>query len=514
MNKFTVLLILCLALIITALNSFGRSITDLVPKENIDRYKNITSLKMTGTVEMAGLKGTVEELYLAPDKVKLTIDFGVLRISQGYDGRTAWLLDQNGQYVELTGTEKKQIINTVYMTSASYLMGDRLPGEVVYLKDTSIEEQTYAAFMIYPEAGDSLQAFFNLQTKRFEITVQWQEGIKAVIYNSDFREVGGLEMAFKAVTVASLPQLNGVMEFTDLEANVDIDPAIFMMGGEDAADFFFPDQDSVIVGFEFVGGHIYLNVYLNDVKRRLILDSGAGTNVVDKTVADSLGFECAGDLPSKGVTGYGTASVSKIDSLAVGGVVLYDQVCGVVDLADFRLKLPGGLAGILGYDFLSRFPFKVDYENFELTLYHPERFIPPDFVAPIPFEYYMKIPTVKASYHNVEGLFVVDLGNPMSLMLHRPYVEKYGLDSTFKDISEMPGGIGGIGGGSKAVAAVGDEFVIGADTVRNLPVLVVQSDQGLAESANVAGNIGNLLLKKFILVGDYANRRLYLLPGE
>jgi hypothetical protein len=304
------------------------------------------------------------------------------------------------------------------------------------------------------------------------------------------------------------------MEFAEVEVDADIDPTIFRMGGDDAADFFFPDRDSLTVNFEFVGGHIYLNVRLNGEKGRLLLDSGAGANVVDKTVADSLGFESVGDLPSKGVAGYGTASVSKIDSLAVGGVVLYDQVCAVVDLADFRHNLPGGLAGILGYDFLSRFPFKVDYESFELTLYHPERFVPPDFVAPIPFEYYMKIPAVKASYHNIEGLFVVDLGNSSSLMLHRPYVEKYGLDSTFKDVREMPSGIGGIGGTSKAVAALGDEFVIGADTLKDLPVLVVQSDQGLAESANVAGNIGNLLLKKFVFVADYANRRLYLLPGE
>jgi len=508
---FLISFLLIAALISTA---FAIETKDLVSEKDLAKIKEIETVRSIGTLELGGLTGRIEIVFSAPDKIYTVTDLTILKLVQAYDGRTAWMKDQNGQVLELTGMEKKNLITGAYMAGMSYLLDDRMPGQVKYLKDTTVGERAYRLFMVIPEKGDTLGMFFNKHDGRAEIVREKLDDVEIMTFMSDFREVGGIKVPFVSRTESDIPQLNSVITTTEMEFNVPVDPSIFEMTKEAEKDYLFPaGKDSVVVPFELYAGHIYIEAGINGRPvRKFILDSGAGTNAVDKTFAESIGLEPAGELPAKGVAGYGTAALTELDSVSVGGITMYNQVAGIIDIAGIGLQIPGDLGGIMGFDLMQRFPFRLDFKKYSITLYNPETFLPPDSAMGIDFELHMKIPVIQAQYDKAQGRFLVDLGNALGLILHKSFVEKNDLQDTFSDIREMQGGVGGLGGQSDAVAAIGTVFKFGPAEIKKPALMIAGGDGGLMDSRMVDGNIGNLMLRDFLVLMDYKNKKIYILP--
>ena len=58
----------------------------------------------------------------------------------------------------------------------------------------------------------------------------------------------------------------------------------------------------------------------------------------------------------------------RVSSLAVGDVTVPDLTVAAIDLSGINEKIGTEVAGILGYDFLSRFRVTIDYREKTLTL--------------------------------------------------------------------------------------------------------------------------------------------------
>ncbi len=511
------LILIPLYLAIFAYSVYGLEIKDVVKKEDIEAAKRLKSFWSEGTTEISGLKGKFQMAYAVPDKIYLNIDMAIISIMQGFDGETAWMIDQNGQLMELTGSEKKAMINTAYTTSMSYLLPGRMDAKINYHGDTLIDNIKYSGFTVQPVGGDSLRLYFNRNNGRLEITTTWLDEIAVHTYNKDFRGVEGFNIPFKSVSISSIPMLNSTMTFTEVDVNTDVDSSLFEMTAESEGGFAFPEgSDSVVVHFEFRNGHIYLIASINDNEPvYFILDSGAGVNILSDEYAKKIGLEASGELPAKGVAGYGAASVSKVDSIKFGKIVLYDQVVGTIDFGEIKLDLPGEFGGVIGFDLLSRMPFKVDYNNEIITFYRENVLTVPAEADSIPFEFTMKIPVIDAIYNkNIHGKFLLDLGNSLGLIFHRPFVESANLKETFTDIEELKGGVGGIGGMTRTYAATGTIFEIGDFDINSPPLLVAEAKSGIVESQIIDGNVGNLVLKDFVIILDYSNKKLYIVPPK
>lgn len=492
----------------------GTQITDFTPKKQLELIRNIKSVRTTGTIDMGGLSGTMEVIYEAPDKIYNLTDLGILRLAQAYNGESAWMEDQNGQILELTGMEKKNLITGAYMAGMSYLFQDRMSGRVEFRKDTVVNETAYKLFLILPEGGDSLWMFINPSNGRPEIAREKLDELEVMTYMSDFREVDGIELPFVNRTESVIPQLNSVITTTSVEFNVSVPPGLFQMSAGGEKDYLFPEsEDSVIVPFELYAGHIYIDVSFNgSPAKKFILDSGAGTNVLDKTVSDELGLAASGDIAAKGVAGYDAASVADVDSVTVGGICLYNQVVGIIDLSGIRASALEGFGGVVGFDLLQRFPFRLDFKNNSLIFYNPDIFIPPDTEYAVDFEFHLKVPVIMAEYDGVKGRFLVDFGNALGLILHQPFVDNNNLDSTFSEVKKLTRGIGGVGGQSEGYAAIGTVFRIGRAEILNPTLMVAGGSGGIMDSREIDGNIGNLVLRDFSVLMDYKNKKMYILP--
>lgn len=503
--------LLCLAIPVQAIE-----ILDMISPDERQKIRAIETIRIAGVLQMSGLDGKIELIFAEPDRLYTFTDIGILNLTQGFDGETAWIKDQNGQLLELTGSDKQTLVSTAYSVGMSYFLEDRMPGNVEHLKDTLIDDQSYYVFSALPDGGDSLWLFFNAGNHRLEITREKLDEVSIYSYLSDFRNIDGIEIPFKSVTRSSIPQLNSILETVELEFNIPVDYSIFSMSRRDTVDYYYPeDADSVAISFDYYNGRIFLKAGVGGNEAiTFILDSGAGSNIIDKTYAEEIGLEPQGDFPAKGIAGYGSAAIAGIDSLNVGEIKLFGRIVGIIDLSAMGLKLPGKIGGVLGFDLLSKFPFRVDYDGGKLVLYNPEHFRAPDSELSADFQLHMKVPLVEAFYGDVKGQFLVDFGNPLGLVLHKSYVDKHNLKETFTDIKGMGSRIGGVGGVSRAYAATGSRFRIGSMEISGPALMVAEGEHGVVESTLIDGNIGNLLLQKFSVVMDYDRKKLYILPSD
>ena len=513
-RKILNLLVFAAILLVFSLETYGVEIKDLIAADDLARIRDVKTTRTTGILEMGGLTGEMEVIFAAPNKIYTVTDLKILKMVQGFDGEKAWMIDQNGQVLELSGMERRNMVSGAYMTGMSYMIDHRMPGSVAYQKDTTVKEIEYHVFSVLPEDGDSLWIFINTHNHRLEVVRERLDEIDVMTYMSDFRTVEGIEVPFVSTTESDIPQLNTVITTTAFEINVPVDQSLFEVAVAGDDDYHFPEgEDSVMVPFEIYAGHIYLRVSIDGLPEgKFILDSGAGTNVLDKTYAENIGLETGGEVAAKGVSGYGTAALAEIDSLSVGGVTIFNQVVGIIDLAGLGFEAADSLAGIMGFDLMQRFPFRLDFKDSLLVFYNPGTFTPPDPKQSVAFELFMKIPMVKAQYDDVEGNFIVDFGNALGLILHRSFIEEHELDSTLSEVSEMSGRVGGVGGGADAVAAVGTSFKVGPAEIRNPTLMVAGGSGGLLDSKQVDGNIGNLVLRDFSVLMDYKNKKMYILP--
>ena len=510
MPVFSIVLLLASA-------GWSQSLADYFSVDDIENAARLKSYHALGNMKMAGLKGTTEILFKAPDKIRVTLDLGEFKVVQVFDGRAAFMRDQNGMVLEMTGSDRKSLVNTAYYIGSSYLLDNRMGGTTVLSGDTLINGCDYLIFTAVPEQGDSLWLFYNRDSARIDIALERVDDILAYTFYMDYRDVDGFNMPFRYRVESDVEQLNSIIDIQEIEINCPVDDSAFVLREIPFARYSFPgDADSVVTDFIFHKGHIYLKASVNGGRAVFfILDSGAGINTLDRGYAEELGIEFAGDFATKGVSGYESAAVTPVDSIRIGDISLYNQTFGVVNVSDFiPLKQDQQFGGLLGYDFLALMPVRVDYVRKKLIIYNPEKFVPPNSEFALDFDFAMKIPVITAVIDSVEGRFMVDLGNSLGLILHKSFVDRHNLIDGFSDIKELRSSIGGIGGSASSFGATAGSMRLGSAKLRNIPILVAESKGGIIKSREVDGNIGNFMLQDFSVILDYSNKKIYIMPAD
>ncbi len=495
----------------------GENLNERFSADYIKKAEKLSTFRSFGSIKMGETVGSFEIMFSEPGKSRSTLILNNFQITQVFDGRQGWMKDQNGQVSELTGPDKRQLINTGWLLGKSYLLDNRMPGESKFLKDTILNSKSYNIFSALPEGGDSIKMYFNPAASRVEIIVEYLDGAEILTYLSDFREVDGFEMAFVMESKSDIPELNTKIEIYEFEVNQKLDDTLFAFSITPANDYFFPEfADSIIVPMVYQRGHIFLKAAVDGNRAvYFILDSGAGINFLNRSYADSLKLDLSGGVPAKGISGYEKTTITNLDSLRIGDLKLFQQNVAIVDLTNVGLRAPDGvLGGLLGYDFLSRFPVRIDYVKQTLIVYNPTTYHSPSIDYAVNLEYSMKVPIVDAEICGISGRFLIDLGNALALILHKPFVDNSNLIAKFTDINKIGRDIAGVGGKSESYSAVADYFTVGPAQLKELRILVAKGEQGILKSTDVDGNIGNGLLQNFSIILDYPGQKIYIMPLE
>ena len=129
-------------------------------------------------------------------------------------------------------------------------------------------------------------------------------------------------------------------------------------------------QEVHTIDFRLQSNLIVIDVVVDGETKPFILDTGASNTVIDKRAADPSAVEGVEQAVGLADCGAGNmeAVMSTVKSLAVGNAAVSDLRVAGIDLDGINEKIGARVAGILGYDFLSRFRVTIDYRAKRLTL--------------------------------------------------------------------------------------------------------------------------------------------------
>lgn len=124
------------------------------------------------------------------------------------------------------------------------------------------------------------------------------------------------------------------------------------------------------------GFHLAMEVKVNGIKLRMILDTGASRTVFDVNRIDSFVQNPEMEANEQLSTGLGTndmqSNILQIDSFIIGDLHLRDYATVAIDMVHINqtyeiLKMPL-IDGVIGSDILNEFQARIDYKFLELTL--------------------------------------------------------------------------------------------------------------------------------------------------
>lgn len=485
--------------------------------QSLEKLRQVKSYRVEGSALLHSLEGTFVLEYVYPDRFRLQFDLEPLTIAQGYDGRTAWQKDMNGAVYELAGYEKREMMKQLYFQSYSHLFDDRLPGGKEYRNTTVINGRTCHQVALYPLFTDTVLVYLDVETGLPNLSVSRLDEIETYTYSTDYRSVSGIMMPFASRAEALGTPLVTEFFVDTVILNGQVDTMLFAPPIGTGADYRFPKEtDRVSIPLDFDLGHLYVTATINGVKKvRLILDTGASANILNRTAVADMNLPVIGSVPARGIGGYDEVQLVSTDSISIGQLILLNQVAGTANLPGIGRDADDGIpfGGVLGFDFFSRFPVMVDYRDEMLTVFSSENFREPPGGTVIPFHLTMQVPTIEAEIVGFPGDFLVDLGNAFGLVLHERFVAVRGLDSVLEDVQPLSQTLAGIGGSIKGRSAYAASFAFGNIRVQSLRVMLTESGQGLSGSEELAGNIGNLMLERFRILFDYRNNRMVFYEG-
>ncbi len=473
-------------------------------------YSNMKYYTAAGRVDMYGQKGTIVEHVMPPDKIYLAMKFDAYSVAQGYDGKIAWQTDLNGKATEMSGFEAREMLKTVYFETASFVVPGRLPGDKKYEGIVVHSDTAYHQVAFIPIGTDTIRMLYDTAFGLPRIKHSNLDNTHTITSNSDFRTVDGALIPFHSKLWGLETPI--LMEFwlDSVSFNVPFDSSIFAEPPSSSPDFQFPsDSAQVTVPFDYRYGHIYVTASVNGRKKgKFILDSGCSASVFDSSFIEGLNLPSAGTIPAKGVGGFESFELLRTDSMRIGPITTYRQIVGSSDLSSIGRgdTLPFG--GIIGYDFLSRFPILIDYANERITIFNPANFVPPEGGKTIPFTLTMQVPTVHARLLDVDGEFIVDLGNAYGLLVHSGFAARNDLANRLAADSANSGALHGVGGELLGVRATLSRFDLDSLVMDSLPILLSKSTEGMTGSEAIAGNIGNEILQRYRVLFDYQHARL------
>ncbi|MDH4223683.1 MAG: aspartyl protease family protein [candidate division Zixibacteria bacterium] len=479
-------------------------------KENLLKIKTIY---LQGKIKASGLEGEVVTYSELPDKSHQDIDFKIMQMSSGTDGKTYWSKDQNKKVRELGAVEKSSAWTKNYFAGYLYFFPEKYARELNYLGEGKDSLGEYHVLEIKPEGGESRKLFIHKDNFLLNRFTQKTVMGEATTYLSDYREIDGIKIPFLSQTTTGNPQYVNEIILTDVKFNQEVDPSIFNMPVEKVEDFTFSNPEKkTTVPFELINNHIYIEVLINGLHPgTFILDTGGGATIIDLNYAKKIGLEIKGKLEAKGVGGSVDAGLTELQSLQLGELAMSNQKITSIDLSFLNTSEGKEVRGILGYDFLSRFVFEIDYQNSRITFYQPDIFKYSGTGESLEIELYNKIPSAKATIDGeYKGLFILDTGSGKSLDLNSPFVEEYKLLQKYPEAIEGFG-CAGAGGEAKFLQARIKSIQLGSFLI-NEPIcgLSVGTEKGVFKNEQTQGVIGAGILKRFKVIFDYEGKKIIL----
>ena len=277
-------------------------------------------------------------------------------------------------------------------------------------------------------------------------------------------------------------------------------------------------RGEISIPFESANKTIFIRALVGGRPFWFVLDTGDKYTIVDLAVARTLGLPMGDPVD---VGGGGNAAIT--GNFIKGGTVVLPQVKGLalpiflaIPLTELASASGHELAGVLGFDFISKFVVEIDYRAHRIVLRDPATYLYRGPGQSLPIR--SMPPAIRWSRAGSSGRgrpklsvdLVLDIGSSAPLILNRPFVAAQGLLAGRPTIKWLTGrAVGG-----EAAGRVGrlSGLQLGRFTITDPVVIFAQAEHGAFASNEEQGNIGSAILEKFRLILDYRRSRCILEP--
>ena len=268
-------------------------------------------------------------------------------------------------------------------------------------------------------------------------------------------------------------------------------------------------QFETTVPFKLIGGHIFVDIKINDKSATFLLDSGSGANVITPAAAKVLGVEPKGRS--------GTAKGVGEQLLKVGHGTALEMRIGLATLPNpsfFIIPLPNEIQcqGLLGFDTFNQFVTRIDYERQLLTFTRPGQFRPSKSARSYPLSIRSNTPQMDGELDGIKGIFKLDTGANDSLTVFAAFTERHKLRTKYPRSLEAIDGKG-IGGYVRSQVVRLGSLKIGEFVLPDVIAGLSRNMQGVFAEGGPAANIGSGILSRFTVTFDYRHRKIYLEPN-
>ncbi len=484
----------------------------------LEKHKAIKSIFVEGEIDLVGtgLKGSFKQWNELPLRNRQEVDLTIIKQTTGDNGENSWMVDQNGKLRinrdEMTIKQRKLqklIAEFAHLDKKSEFLKLDFQG-----KDTVGDVNCYVIMMTNTINDDSTISYFDTESFYLLKTISRMPSGQSITINSDFREIDGMIVSYKQEMTMLPVNMTQIAQINKMEYNISIDPALFEPPADDVKDFVFANGKSVEnMKFEFIENHIYFPVTVGGKTRTWVLDSGAGATVVENNFAKELGLELEGKMKGSGAGNVVDVSFVQMPPIEIYGLELSSQKAAAIELKSlFQMWVGMDVAGILGYDFLSRVITKVDYANELISFYHPDSFqYTGDGVileAPISQSKMFHLPLLVDGEYG--GKWNLDLGAG-GMSFHYPFAKNNNILDR-KGITGLGHGAGG------SIQQMKDRFksIEFAGFIIDNPIVSwpLEKGEGAFSGRDLTGNLGNTVLRHFIIYLDYKNERIIVEKGD
>ncbi|HEX5123026.1 MAG TPA: aspartyl protease family protein, partial [Rhodanobacteraceae bacterium] len=448
-------------------------------------WDKATSLHIKGTMATGGLSGDIAAVQdLVRGRSVATYKLGGVEGADGYDGTTGWSVGPGGEVTALDAPEaKRRAVTQAWLNANGYWYPERMQATYGPVDAKTADGKTFRVVEATPVGGDPVGLWFDPTSGLLARVVQREAQDTSTSVYEDYRDVGGVRMAYHYVTDRTDaagrtdPRARVDIHYTDVALNGAIADADFAMP-EMAATARIADASGVTkIHFDLVNNHIYADGTIDGKKARFLVDTG-GSNVLTPAAAQKFGIKGEGDLPGRGVGEQSVkAQLAHVGEVTLGGASLAKPVFVILDLGNLTSVEGVDFDGLVGFEMFRRFGVTIDYAGHVLTLADPNKFVPPAGAAVVPFELSDTTPLVAGTLDGEAIRVSVDTGSRSSLSMHSPFVRAHDLVARYHAAPEAVVGWG-VGGPSRGRPARFGTLKLGDQEIRGVAGDLYTGDKG------------------------------------
>jgi hypothetical protein len=477
------------------------------------KLKKVKTSYSSGLTSYDGLQGRFTAWEKKPLQYRVQEDYKVIKQVSGDDGSFSWLQDTNGR-VQVFKDEETLKRRQVEARFARYEHLDRNSSFfTLYYDGRKLvgDRQCHVVRLENSINHDVSRYYFDATTFLLVKQVVSQPDVEFHTTYSDHRPIAGFILPFQEDTQIWPRDKTTSTTLEVYRPNVEVRDELFAIPAQGKDDFqFLHGSNEETITFKYIENSIYLPVEINGEEKLWLLDSGASGTIIDAGYARELGLDVQGKIKGFGFGDTFNLAIVTLPPYKLGALLFKSQtIFAYKDLA--ATSYEPEIAGILGYDFLSRLISKIDFSKKRITFYDPAFFSykGDGVVIDAPLKYNtFGIPVILDG--RPAGEWGLDLGAAGSSLFYQ-FAQANGY-------ADKPGVFSVSTGLSSAYIEKTVQFdridICGFILKKPLLSIPLSTGKGADAMGERSGNLGNSIWQHFILFLDYDHQQIILERGR